>query len=94
MRSWEEFLALGVTEIREYGSSSIQVMRRMRALLEQLEGEVLPEHRAAVVEELSRLDATVASSFADSVDLDRARIPDEEGMGGRVAAGRVPAASR
>jgi uncharacterized membrane protein len=84
MRSWEEYLALGVTEIREYGASSIQVVRRMRAMLEQLQREVPPEHRRAVTEELARLDATVASAFAQSIDLDRARIADEEGMGGRV----------
>ena len=83
-RSWDEFLALGVTEIREYGSTSIQVVRRMRAMLEQLQREVPPENRRAVAEELARLDATVASAFGESVDLDRAGIADEEGMGGRV----------
>ena len=84
MRSWEEYLALGVTEIREYGSTSIQVMRRMRAMLEQLRREIPPEHRPAVDEELARLDATVASSFGQSVDLDRARIADPLGMGGAI----------
>jgi uncharacterized membrane protein len=84
MRSWDEYLALGVTEIREYGSTSIQVMRRMRAMLEELHGDIPPEHRDAVTEELARLDATVAQSFGHSVDLDRARIPDPEGMGGPV----------
>ena len=86
MRSWEDYLALGVTEIREYGSSSIQVMRRMRAMLEELRRDVAPHHRRAVDEELARLDATVASAFGQSVDLDRARIADAEGMGGRVEA--------
>jgi uncharacterized membrane protein len=84
MRSWDEFLALGVTEIREYGSTSIQVMRRLRAMLEELRGDVPPEHRDAVTEELARLDATVERSFAHSVDLDRARIADPQGMGGKV----------
>jgi len=84
MRSWDEYLALGVTEIREYGSTSIQVMRRLRAMLEELRGDVPPEHRDAVTEELARLDATVAQSFGDSVDLDRARLADAEGMGGPV----------
>ncbi|HEY7059696.1 MAG TPA: DUF2254 family protein, partial [Vicinamibacterales bacterium] len=83
-RSWAEYLALGVTEIREYGSSSIQVVRRMRAMLEQLQGEVRPENRRAVAEELARLDDTVASAFGQSVDFDRARIADVEGLGGRV----------
>ncbi len=83
VRSWEEYLTLAVTEIREYGSDSIQVMRRMRALLAELRDDVRPEHRPAVEDELARLDATVESAFRDSVDLDRARIADPQGIGGR-----------
>jgi uncharacterized membrane protein len=81
-RSWEDDLILATTEIREYGGASIQVMRRMRAMLEQLHEEVRPENRAAVEEELSRLDVTVARNFGDSVDLDRAGTPDPQGIGG------------
>jgi len=29
-RTWKDYFTLGVTEIREYGSTSIQVMRRLR----------------------------------------------------------------
>jgi uncharacterized membrane protein len=82
-RRWEDYLTLGVTEIREYGATAIQVMRRMRAMLEELRDEVRPEHRPAVEEELARLDATVARTFADSVDLDRANTADPQGIGGR-----------
>jgi uncharacterized membrane protein len=82
-RSWEDYLMLGVTEIREYGCTAIQVMRRMRAMLEELRDEVRPEHRPAVEEELVRLEATVARTFADSVDLDRASTGDPQGIGGR-----------
>ena len=46
VRGWEDYLALAITEIREYGASSIQVMRRMRAMLEELLEEV-PERRRA-----------------------------------------------
>jgi len=53
VRRWEDFLALGVTEIREFGSTSIQVMRRMRALLEKLLQDVRPENRAAVKAEIA-----------------------------------------
>jgi len=83
-RSWEDYLMLGVTEIREYGSTAIQVMRRMRAMLEELRDEVRPEHRPAVEEELARLGVTVGRSFADSVDLDRANTADPQGIGGRT----------
>lgn len=86
VRRWEDYLTLGVTEIREYGSSAIQVMRRMRALLEELRDEVRPEHRTAVEEELARLDATVARTFGDSVDLDRASTADPQGIGGGTEA--------
>jgi uncharacterized membrane protein len=72
-----------VTEIREYGCTAIQVMRRMRAMLEELHDEVRPECRPAVEEEIARLDATVARSFGDSVDLDRAKTADPQGIGGR-----------
>ncbi len=81
-RSWEEYLALTVNEIREYGNGGIQIMRRMRALLQELHAEVRPECRAAVRDELARLDATVAQSFGDSVDLDRASAADTQGIGG------------
>ena len=83
-RGWEDYLTLGVTEIREYGSTSIQVMRRMRAMLEELREEVRAEHRPAVEEELARLHKTVACTFADSVDLDRANTADPQGIGGRT----------
>jgi uncharacterized membrane protein len=86
IRSWEDYLTLATTEIRNYGAGSVQVMRRMRALLEELHEEVLEEHRPAIDEELSRLDATIARSFADSVDIDRARIADPQGIGGRSGA--------
>jgi hypothetical protein len=50
---------LGVTEIRQYGVTGIQVMRALHAMLEELRGEVRPEHGAAVEEELARLDSTL-----------------------------------
>ena len=42
---WEDFVTLGLTEIREYGATSVQIMRRLRALLEELLETVRPEHR-------------------------------------------------
>ena len=78
---WEDFVTLGLTEIREYGATSIQITRRLRALLEELLETVRPEHRAAVEEELRRLEATVAESWRDSVDLDRAAVADCQGIG-------------
>jgi len=86
-RTWEDYLTLAVTEIREYGSGSIQVMRRLRALLEDLRESVRPENRPAVDAEIAKLDPTIATGFAGSVDKDQAQVPDRQGIGG-------PAASR
>jgi uncharacterized membrane protein len=85
-RRWEDFLALGVTEIREFGATSVQVMRRLRAMLQELHEAVLPEHRVAVAAELARLDATVAQHWGDSVDLDLASAAGIQGIGGPTAA--------
>jgi len=81
-RRWDDYLALGLTEIRQYGANALQVVRRLRALLEDLLDTVRPEYRQAIEEELARLDATVAEQFGDSVDLDRACFADRQGIGG------------
>ena len=72
-----------MTEIREYGSTPIQVMRRLRHA-RRTRDEVRAEHRPAVEEELARLQTTVTRAFADSVDLDRANTADPQGIGGRT----------
>jgi uncharacterized membrane protein len=89
VRRWEDFLALGVTEVREFGSTSIQVMRRMRSVLEKLLQEVRPENRPAVKAEIARLDATVAAGFSGLIDSDRAGIADRQGMGGPRCLGHL-----
>jgi uncharacterized membrane protein len=87
--AWEDYLTLGVTEIRQYGASSIQVMRALRATLQELRQDVRPERRAAVEEELVRLDSTLATHWDETVDLDRAMVADEQGIGGARLAEKV-----
>lgn len=82
VRDWPDFLSLAFTEIREYGATSIQVVRRLRFLLEELRELVVPERRVAIDDELRRLDATVAAHYGNGVDLGRAQIPDAQGIGG------------
>lgn len=79
---FEDFLSLGVTEIRRYGAQSIQVMRRLRAMLIELQESVLAEYQAAVGAELRRLDATVSESLGASADGDLASVADRQGIGG------------
>ncbi|MFO1082147.1 MAG: DUF2254 domain-containing protein [Reyranellaceae bacterium] len=79
---WDDIVDLAVTEIRQYGATSIQVVRRLRAMLEHLIRR-LPESRtAALRRELEVLDQAVARSFPDAEDRRRASIADLQGLGG------------
>jgi uncharacterized membrane protein len=89
VRSWEDYLHLGVTEIREYGAYAVQIPRRLRAMLEELRGAVLPEHRPAVDAELRKLDAGVVERFP-AVDRKLAGVSDRQGIGGPVVRRRGP----
>jgi uncharacterized membrane protein len=91
-RTWEDFLTLGVTEIREYGCNAIQVTRRLRAMLEDLRDAIRPENRTAVDAEIARLDATVEAGFSGSIDTDRADESDRQGIGGPAQGTRGHAA--
>jgi uncharacterized membrane protein len=82
IRGWDDYLALAVTEIREFGATSIQVVRRLRAMLEALSESVHPGHRSAIDDQLARLDATVVEHWRDSPDLDLAGRSDRQGIGG------------
>jgi len=73
-------LVLAVTEIRDYGPTSIQVCRRLRAMLEDLAPHCTPADRVVVAEELSKLDRAVVEHFS-SEDLAHARTPDRQGIG-------------
>ena len=79
---WEDYLSLGVTEIREYGATSIQVVRRLRAMLLELRRSVLPKHASAVAAELERLEQTARESFDGTVDGELAAGRDRQGIGG------------
>jgi uncharacterized membrane protein len=80
--NWEDLVGLAVTEIRHYGKDSIQITRRMRAMLESLI-RALPQDRAVRLrEELDLLHRTVDRGFLDAEDRTRADRPDSLGMGG------------
>jgi uncharacterized membrane protein len=81
-RRWEQYLELGLTEVRQYGATSVQVGRRLRAALEGLRAAVRPEHRGAVEAELRKLEASVAASFREGVDQALAAATDRQGIGG------------
>ena len=79
--SWEDFLVLAFDEIRYYGASSIQVMRRMRALLLDLMASVPPERLPELERYLERVDNGIRSTFEDGADRKDALERDRQGLG-------------
>jgi uncharacterized membrane protein len=80
---WEDFVHLAVTEIRHFGGESIQVARRLRAMLENLI-ETLPKPRAARLrKELTLLQRTTKRVFSDPEDRALAAEGDLQGVGGK-----------
>jgi len=83
--NWPDFVMLAVSEVRQFGAGSLQVDRRLRAMLERL-AETLPAgRRPPLLEELALLGNAVERHFEDEVDRKRARIADYQGVGGSVS---------
>jgi uncharacterized membrane protein len=79
--SWENFLHLAFDEIRVYGASSVQVMRRMKALASDLI-DFLPEERhKPLLRQQKRLNATIARSFESAEEKRQACVEDRQGLG-------------
>jgi len=78
---WEDFVNISCSEIRACGVSSMQVARRLRAMLEDLVA-LLPQHRLPVLRrELDLLDRAVRSAYSFPEDAALARVPDVQGLG-------------
>jgi uncharacterized membrane protein len=80
---WEDFVHLAVTEIRHFGGESIQIARRLRAMLEALIRAV-PEERAVLLRrELALLRRSAERAFAEPEDRALAEVSDFQGVGGK-----------
>jgi len=79
--AWEDFLRLGFDEIRSYGGASVQVTRRMKALIADLIALVPDSRRLALRNWLARLDRTVAQHFPDPDEFAEASTADPQGLG-------------
>ncbi len=80
--NWEDFVYLSFTEIRRCGADSLQVVRRLRAMIKNLM-LTLPDHRhPALQEQLTILDREIERIYTIPEDLALARVPDSQGLGG------------
>jgi uncharacterized membrane protein len=80
---WEDYVQLAVTEIRQFGGASIQIARRLRAMLENLI-QTLPEERTALLrQELVLLHRSSERFFTEPEDRALADVSDLQGVGGK-----------
>jgi uncharacterized membrane protein len=84
---WEDFVHLAVTEIRHFGGRSIQVARRLRAMLEDLIRTLPPERAPLLREELSLLHRSAERFFLEPEDRVLAEIGDFQGVGSKLGRG-------
>ena len=71
-RDWDDYVHLAIEEIRLYGAGSIQVTRRLNAMLEDLEDRLPVCRSAALNAQSALLTRAVARSFEEPDDQRRA----------------------
>ena len=88
--NWEDFVHISCNEIRACGAGSVQIPRRMRAMLENLIDTLPAQRHAALRQQLDLLDRFLPDLYRLPEDLALARVADSQGLGG--ASGRAPMA--
>jgi uncharacterized membrane protein len=80
--AWEDFVHVSCVEVRACGAHSVQIARRLRAMLEDLL-RLLPAYRhPALREQLDLLDRAIEPLYPLAADLALARGSDVQGLGG------------
>ena len=80
LRDFDRLLVLSLTEVIRYGADAPQVVRRLRAMLDELESTLPQERHAAIARQRSLLDATVSAALPAPFTA-VASTADREGLG-------------
>lgn len=78
---WDDFLSVALTEIRQYGGTSTQVVRRLRAVLHDLLVAAPASRRPDIERQIALLDQTVADSYPNPAERVLAAVADRHGLG-------------
>jgi uncharacterized membrane protein len=79
--AWAALVSLALDEIIAYGAGSLQVVRRLRAVLEDVARACPPDRLGPISERLSLLDRLAAENFPDPPTCRRALTADRQGLG-------------
>jgi len=80
--NWEDFVTLACTELRRYGADSIQVVRRLRAMIENLIVTLPEDRHSALQAQLALLDHVIKGIYSLPEELALALATDSQGLGG------------
>lgn len=87
--NWDDFVHMTFSEIRACGANNLQIVRRLRAMIENL-NETLPDHRRRELQVQSTLlDQEVERLFRYPEEQMLARIADSQGLGGHSSKVRL-----
>jgi len=78
--AWDALVALGLDETMQYGASSLQVARRLQALLTDLVAAAPRQRRPPVQARIEALRQVVTAAFPDAGGREAAS-PDRQGLG-------------
>lgn len=81
--NWDDFVILAFSEIRACGSNNLQIVRRLRAMIENLIQTLAVRRHAALLQQLALLDREIERNFRYPEELALARTADAQGLGGR-----------
>jgi uncharacterized membrane protein len=90
---WNDFVYLAFTEIRAYGAGSIQIARRLRAMIMNLMNTLPAARRPPLQDQLDLLDRAVDRIYTQPEELALARIPDPQGLGGSTIPDQIASAA-
>jgi uncharacterized membrane protein len=79
--NWEDFVHLSFSEIRSCGSGNLQIVRRLRAMIENLLQTLSAHRRPILKQQLELLDREMEMKFSHPEELALARISDTQGWG-------------
>ena len=79
--NWEDFVHLAIAEIRICGAESLQVARRIKAMIENLIMTLQPSRHPPLIAELEALEQAVERAYAMPKDRAMASVADSQGLG-------------
>jgi uncharacterized membrane protein len=80
LRDFDALLTLSLTEVIRYGADAPQVVRRLRAMLDELETTLPDGRHQGIARQRDLLDAAVGAALPDPF-IKLSSVPDREGLG-------------